>query len=273
MQLVVLLGPRGGMNWNMTQTFFRANWDVIVGWMGKPLTPHNAFDSGEQPWPTFRCAGGCKRVLPADTAHVDHIFAQSHFPRYSVVTDTLPNGPLDISGGTGIRLQHEGPIAVVFTDEGQLRACTYKVDDAANSVTATGATKRKGSVLSGSGSPPRKGSMLMIGSPSSSASSSSAASSSALPTTGPSLFSRSLSSPSSSAPSASSLSLSDEPPPRHDFETTMTIKVTQGIHARAEGMQKDITEILANNMTNLQLLCNYCNVSKGNRDAWAWGAA
>jgi hypothetical protein len=122
-------------------------------------------------------------------------------------------------------LQHEGPITVVFTDEGQKREGRYEVDEVPSSPSATtrtptGATKRKSGV--GSGLFPAK---------------------------------------SGAPPSVVPLS-------RPAFATTMTITVP-----RLTGTPKDITEVLANNMSNLQLLYNYCNVSKGNKEAWAWGSA
>jgi hypothetical protein len=216
-KMLVLLGPQGGLGWDNTQVFFRANWDEFRREAGWDVTPSSNFGSSSPPWPTFRCPA-CQRILPVDIAHVDHKQPRANLQFKVERADTLRRVPSFVQAGTTYTIQSEGSMGVVMTNTGQ--------KDSAHYVIATGPMpagpnvhgKRPGDDLA---PPPAKR------------------------TAGP-------------------LPVPEIMPGL----TRMTIHMP----GTNRLVPKDIAEVLENDMSNLQLLCSYCNVAKGNRENWAFGA-
>ncbi|GEM_PF-7039496 len=86
----VILGPRGGVNWDSTRDMMRYNWGWTVFFMNREYqverTSYIAADNlrgardeafikyGSQwSWDSFRCPGDCERILPIDISDMDHI--------------------------------------------------------------------------------------------------------------------------------------------------------------------------------------------------------
>jgi hypothetical protein len=205
--MFILLGPQGGLGWDNTQTFYRANWDVIRRRAGWEVTGKSAFDSNTPPWQTFRCPG-CRRILPTDIAHVDHKTPRANL-QYKVTDPSHPGNSFGQSGHV-YTIPSKGSMDVVMTNFGVVVSAIYKV---------------------------------------------------VIPTPAPVpalLFRR-------DAPPPAKRS-AHPPPPIRDQDLTMKI------YFQTREVEKKIIDVLENDMSNLQLLCSYCNVAKGNRDHWAWGA-
>lgn len=216
--MLILMGSRGGIGWDNTQFFFRANWDVIVRAAGlEQTTPSNYGATGAHAgrWHTFRCKA-CTRVLPTDLAHVDHIGPRSLIS-YRVEAyndDHWPPKASFAKVGSAYTIQSMGSISVVPIASGQIEIWTYEVVMPATAFNANG--KRRSAYQPVPSRTTRSGTKDII----------------------------------------------------TVLHGVREIKMTSPTN---QTVTKPLQEVLENDLANLQLLCSYCNVAKGNRDNWMLG--
>jgi len=236
--MLVLLGPHGGLGWDNTQFFYRANWDVFRHECGWEVTAPSDFGSNTPPWKTFRCLA-CRRILPVDLAHVDHKHPRANLSYKVVRASRERRVDSFVQNGTAYTIQSEGSMGVVITDTGQMNAAYYKVELRHAPIFQRTVGKSARDDTNVSTFPPSKRSRTE-------------------PLEAPSL-------------SALDLGLPDLPGlpeivPQHEHTGMMSIQLPSN-----RSVSKEIIDVLENDMSNLQLLCSYCNVAKGNREDPAFG--
>lgn len=73
--MILLVGPRGSVEFAKTSFFFRANIDALMPYLDRQIN-YEWYDFGIGRERAFRCCG-CKRYVPLFTGTVDHVVPKS----------------------------------------------------------------------------------------------------------------------------------------------------------------------------------------------------